>query len=151
MRWTHCFTCSFAPRTWWASDMRKWRWHCPKREPAGCRRRWWAASGAAALLSLDTHQSRKEQQVMIYTHTHTKTHSEKGYEALRTAERRHGKRCPRRSARVRCKPGWNGASATAPASKTTHRESDNLWNRREIQSSTSLWMLRSGGYKQNIM
>lgn len=113
-------TCSCAPRIWWAVGRRKWIWRCPGRAPAGCRRQWWAASGAAAWLSLNTHISQGitstvSADALTHKHTHTKV-LEKGYEALQTAEQRHGKRCPRRSARERCKPGWNGASATAHAS-----------------------------------
>lgn len=67
-------TCSFAPRTWWVVDKRKWRWHFPGREPGGCRRQWSAASGAAAWQSLDTHTAVKEGLVQKPMHSLIHTH-----------------------------------------------------------------------------
>lgn len=57
-----------------------------------------------------------------HAHTHGgKQRRGKGYGAQQTAGRRRGRRFPRRSARERCRPGWNGASAGAHASETAHK------------------------------
>lgn len=83
-------TYSSAPKTWWAVDRRKWRWRFPGRGQVGCKRQWWAESGAAAWLSLHTHthQSRWRQHSKwpcTLNPTHLQTHG------TRRKDTRHGK------------------------------------------------------------